>query len=163
MIPNTRAKTVTLWLKGHWHEKSVSNKHLAFQAFHVSRYYIQNFSDRPFKSYDFSNVLSIEENICLLMTPDRRLFWYSVRGSPFDSFPECSCPIFVVCGLLPGENNLPSGCHLWKKRHVEIENWCPARALRNRQAAVCHMQIKTIPVLPIPTTLLHVLLICVLM
>jgi hypothetical protein len=32
---------------------------------------------------------------------DRRKIWYAL----------CTCPILVVCGLLPGENNLTSGCH----------------------------------------------------
>jgi hypothetical protein len=29
----------------------------------------------------------------------------------FDSFPVCPRPILVVCGLLPGDNNLNSGGH----------------------------------------------------
>jgi hypothetical protein len=29
----------------------------------------------------------------------------------FYSFPICSRPILVICGLLPGENYLTGGCH----------------------------------------------------
>jgi hypothetical protein len=32
-------------------------------------------------------------------------------GPIFYSFPVCPRQILVVCGLLPGENNLSSGCH----------------------------------------------------
>jgi hypothetical protein len=38
-------------LKGHWHEKSVSNKHMG--GFNMSRFHIYKFFDRPLKSYHF--------------------------------------------------------------------------------------------------------------
>jgi hypothetical protein len=48
-------------------------------------------------------------------------------------------PILVVCVLLPGENDLPSGCHPRKKHHVEIEKLVSGPGT----------DAKTIPVQPI--------------
>jgi hypothetical protein len=91
-------------LKGHWHEKSVSNKHIG-GCLSPS---IGAASDRPFKIYDFQQHRSIDVKIFLLVALDRKLIWYPLQGS---TFCLLSGVLSLVWGLPTGVYNLTSGCH----------------------------------------------------